>query len=135
MLCAAPAALCADLPIEARAAQLVTSARRRPPTDVPTPFLLAFGWIAIETGEPDRAAELVATAELYDSSTLVGLIYLLATLGCWSDDDWTAQRKGAIARYLAPEHEAAAKRGVATLAEEVERWERRLADRPAAPQA
>ena len=56
-------------------------ARLRPVGDVATPYLLAFGWLAVERGELDRARELARVAELYDSSTHVALIHLLAVLG------------------------------------------------------
>lgn len=128
-LCAAPGALCSDGSIEERAGRLVASARRRPSTDVPTPFLLAFAWLAVEDGEAARAAELAARAEIYDSSTIIALLYLLATLQGWSADSWARNRDATIGWYLSPDHEPAAKEGFATLASEVERWDRRLSRR------
>ncbi len=125
-LCAAPGALCSSGSIEERARRLVASARRRPSTDVPTPFLLAFAWLAVEEGDPARAAELAARAEIYDSSTNIAVLYLLATLQGWSDDSWARECDAVLARYLGPGHEPAAKEGFATLAAEVERWSRRL---------
>ena len=122
-LCVAPAALCADGSVEARAGALVRGARRRPPTDVPTPFLLAFGWLAVEEGDPGRAAELVATAELYDASTHIGLTFLLSKLEGWTEENWDHSRDRAIGRYLSDDHHRVAKRGTAVLADEVERWE------------
>ena len=67
--CAAPAALCRAASIQDRAAELVRLTRLRPVGDVATPYLLAFGWLAVEAGELDRARELARVAELYDSST------------------------------------------------------------------
>lgn len=128
-LCAAPGALCADLPFEARAAALVAAARRRAPNDIPSPYLLAFGWLAFEEGDRDRAAQLVATAELYDSSTYIGLLYLLAALGDWADDAWISERDIAVAHYLSPDHEAAAHQGFARLTEAIDHWDRRLTRR------
>ncbi len=122
-LCVAPAALCGDRPVEARAADLVAGARRRPPTDVPTPFLLAFAWLAVEDGDSVRAAELVATAELYDASTHIGLTFLLSKLEGWTDDSWDRSRDRAIGRFLSEDHHRVAKQGTAVLAAEVERWE------------
>ena len=52
-------------------------------------------------------------AELYDSSTHVALIHLLAVLEEWTDDEWTARRDAAIAHYLSPEHAAEAEEGPA----------------------
>ncbi len=128
-LCAAPGALCSRGSIDDRAAALVASARRRPTDDVPTPYLLAFAWLAVEDGDRARAQELAACSELYDASTLVALLYLLADVCSWSDDAWDAECGAAIARYLGPDHEAAARRGFATLGDEVDRWERRLSHR------
>ena len=128
-VCLAPCALALDLPVEDRAALLASSARRRPPTDSPTPFLLAFAWLAIEEGDRTRSADLAATAELYDASTEVGLIHLLATLHAWGDETWNHQRAAAIGHYLSPEHEPLVEQGSATLADEVDRWEKALAGR------
>ena len=60
---------------------------------------------------------------------MIALLYLLATVQGWSDDAWTLERDATIGRYLSPDHEAAAKEGFATLADEVQRWERRLSRR------
>jgi Bacterial transcriptional activator domain len=66
------------------------------------------------------------TDALRDSSTLVALMHLLASLHGWTDDTWAAERDAAIGRYLSPDHEAAVERCFTTLGEEVDRWERRL---------
>jgi predicted ATPase/class 3 adenylate cyclase/DNA-binding SARP family transcriptional activator len=128
-LCAAPAALAADGSIEERAALLVAAARRRPTADVTTPFLLAFGWLAVERDDVGHAAELVACAEIYDSSTHVALIYLLARVRGWTDESWRTDCDAAIAQYLGPDHEAAARRGPEVLNLEVDAWEQRLGPR------
>ena len=125
-LCAGPDALSADGSIEQRAARLVTATRRRHPADVPTPFLLAFAYLALEDGDDARAEAVVGTAEIYDSSTLVALLHLLARLHGWTDETWAAERDAAIGRYLSPDHEAATERGFTILGEEADRWERRL---------
>ena len=122
--CAAPGVLCAGGSIEERTALLVASARRRPSMDVPTPYLLAFAWLAVERGDDARARRLVATAELYDASTHVALMHLLARLDGWKDDSWARERDAAIMKYLGPHHEAAAAQGVAVLVDEVAEWER-----------
>ena len=120
--CAAPAALCRAASIQDRAAELVRLSRLRPVGDVATPYLLAFGWLAVEQGELDRARELARVAELYDSSTHVALIHLLAVLENWTDDEWTTRRDAAIAYYLSPEHAAEAEEGPAALESELRRW-------------
>lgn len=130
-LCAAPAALCTDGSIEERAADLVAKAHRRPSADIPTPFLLAFGWLAVEEGDDARAAELVAKAELYDASTHIGLTFLLAKLEGWTEENWDRSRDRSIGVYLSDDHHRMAKEGSAVLADEVERWERRLQRMPA----
>jgi predicted ATPase/class 3 adenylate cyclase len=131
-LCAAPAAIAGHRPLEDRAAALVSSARRRPTTDVPTPYLLAFAWLAVEEGDAAHARELAERAESYDASTQVALIHLLATLERWPDEQWTDRREAAMGHYLHPDHEPVAKEGPAVLAQELQRWGRRLRDRPAA---
>jgi hypothetical protein len=125
-LCAAPGALCTEGSIDERAAALVAKARRRPSADVPSPYLLAFAWLAVEDGDHARAAELVATAELYDASTHIGLTFLLAKLESWTEENWDRRRDRAIGVYLSDDHDRMAKQGSAALADEVERWERRL---------
>lgn len=123
-LCAAPGVLCAARSIDERTALLVASARRRPSMDVPTPYLLAFAWLAVERGDDARAHRLVATAELYDASTHLALMHLLARLDGWKDETWERERDVAIGRYLSPHHEAAAAQGIAVLVDEVAEWER-----------
>ena len=126
---AAPDALCGEAPLEERAAHLLTAARRRHPANVPTPFLLAFAWLAVEAGDTTHAAELAAVAELYDASTLIALLHLLAAIHDWSEEDWPRERDAANAEYLSPEHETAAKQGHAALNAEIDRWTLRLARR------
>jgi predicted ATPase/class 3 adenylate cyclase len=126
-LCAAPAALAAEGSVEDRASLLVGAARRRPSTDVTTPFLLAFAWLAVEEGELTHAAELVACAEIYDSSTEVALVHVIAHIRGWTDDTWARECDAAIAEYLHPDHESASRQGHAVLAAEIEAWEHRLA--------
>ena len=125
-LSTAPDALCGGAPLEERAARLVAAARRRHPADVPSPFLLAFAWLAVEEGDHARAADLAGVAELYDSSTGIALLHLLAAIHDWSDDDWPRERDAANAAYLSAEHESAAKRGHAVLTAEIDRWTLRL---------
>ena len=88
-----------------------------------TPYLLAFAWLAMQRNDPVRAGELVAIAELYDSSTAIALIHLLAALGGWTDETWQAERDAAIATYLSPAHEFAVEQGPVMLDEELRRWE------------
>jgi hypothetical protein len=107
----------------------VAAARRRHPADIATPFLLAFAWLAVEAGDVVRAAELAEVMEVYDSSTTIALIFLLATLHDWPADSWAQERDAAIAHYLGPDHEAAVEQGFAVLGEEIDRVERRLAHR------
>ncbi len=123
-LCTAPDALCAEGSTVDRGARLVAAARRRHPADVPTPFLLAFAWLAVEDDDHERAAALVAKVELYDASTQVALIHILATLHGWTDGTWSHERDAAVGKYLSSEQEAAAKEGSGELAAEIERWER-----------
>jgi hypothetical protein len=127
-LCAAPAILASGGTVRDRAGRLVVSARRRPTLDIPTPYLLAFAWLAIEEGEVERAESLVACAELYDSSTALGLLHVLAAIGGWAEADWPLGHETMVGTYLGPGHDALARQGAATLDEEVERWERLLAD-------
>ena len=110
-LCVAPASLCGDRSVEERAAELVAGARRRPSADVPTPFLLAFAWLAVEEGDHTLAAELASKAELYDASTHVGLTHLLARLEGWTEENWDQRRDHAIARYLGDDHERTGQAG------------------------
>ncbi len=128
-LCAAPAAICVDAPLEERGRRLTAAARRRPPTDIATPFLLAFAHLALERGDRARARELAATSEMYDSSTQIALINVLSQVQDWSRDTWDEQRDAALLTYLLPEQEAIARRGVGVLNEEVARWEAELAPR------
>jgi hypothetical protein len=134
-LCAAPAALCAEGSTEDRAQALVAAARRRPSTDVTTPFLLAFAWLAVERDDLTRAAGLAEAAEIYDSSTEVALIYVLARVRGWTNDTWAHDCNAAIVEYLDPAHEAAAREGPAVLAAEIEGWEQVLPARGVAAKA
>ena len=127
-LSAAPGALCGGGTAHERAARLVEVARRRPKLDVATPYLLAFAWLALEVGDPERARALVAKAEMYDSSTEVALVHALAAIDDWDDEDWTAGRERMVATYLGAEQEEAAQGGVAALDEEVDRWQRDLVE-------
>jgi predicted ATPase/class 3 adenylate cyclase len=126
-LCAAPAALCADDTVEHRARLLVALARRRPATDVTSPFLLAFAWLALEEGDSMRATELAAHAELYDSSTQVALVYLLARVRGWTDETWDSASSAATTEYLDAAHDALVRQAPAVLTAEVAAWEQRLA--------
>jgi hypothetical protein len=54
------------------------------------------------------------------------LLHLLAAIHGWSDESWPRERDAAIAAYLGPEHETAAKQGHAVLTAEVDRWTLRL---------
>jgi hypothetical protein len=126
-LCAAPAALCTDGSVEDRGIAVVAAARRRPSTDVTTPFLLAFACLAVEEGDLGHAADLAAAAEIYDSSTEVALMYVLAGVRGWSPETWASQCSVAIFEYLDPTHETATREGPAILSAEIEAWERRLA--------
>jgi predicted ATPase len=128
-LCAAPAAICVAAPIDERVRRLTAAARRRPPTDIPTPFLLAFAVLAVECNDFDRAAELAAASELYDSSTQIALINLLSQVQDWGRDTWDQQRDAALITYLSPEQETIARRGVAKLNDEIARWDAELASR------
>lgn len=128
-LCAAPGALCSGGTIEERAARLIAVAGRRPKLDVPTPHLLAFAWLAIEQGDRERARRLVAGAELYDASTEVALVHLLARVDDWPAESWAAGLDAVAGLYLSPEHEKDVERGAVDLEAEVDRWERLLADR------
>ena len=120
--CAAPAALCSDGSVAERAAELARRCRSRPIGDVATPYLLAFAWLALEQGEPDRAGALVSVAEIYDSSTHLALVHLVARIEGWTDEEWRTRRDATIARYLSADHEPEAERGPAVLDAEVERW-------------
>ncbi len=125
-LCGAPGGLCVRGSIEDRAARLIALARRRPSTDLPTPFVLAFAWLAIEQGDHARAGDLLATVELYDSSTQIALIHALARVEGWTGETWNQGCDRAVGRYLSPAHEAESRKSAATLAAELERWERLL---------
>jgi hypothetical protein len=129
-LCGAPGVMCAAQPLGERAARLVAASHRKPPTDVPTPYLLAFAWLAVEGGDCERAARLAAVAELYDSSTQVSLLHLLARIEHWTGESWARERDAAIGRYLSRGHERAAGQGAAVLGDEVGDWERRLREGP-----
>ena len=131
-LCAAPGVLhSGGTPME-RGARLLALARERPPFDLATPFLLAFAWLALELDDHERARRLVANAELYDASTQVALVYALAAIDDRGPEEWTAGRDAAVAHYLGPEHELAIEHGAAVLDEELDRWERLLAEAPPA---
>ncbi len=121
-LCGPPAVLCSGSDIAERARGLSDLSRRRTRVDLATPLLLAFAWLWIEAGDHDRANELARAAELYDASTEVGLIYLVARLEGWGDDDWNGRRDATIAWYLDPAHVDLSDRGPAELTAELTRW-------------
>jgi hypothetical protein len=56
-------------------------------------------------------------------------LHLLAAVNRWPDDAWGPERDAVMGEYLSPDHEAATQQGVATLTDEIERWERRLSHR------
>ena len=70
--------------------------------------------------------ETLSVAEVFDSSTLIALVYLLARARGWTSREWEAERDAAIAKYLHPDHESATRRGTAVLNDEIAAWEHRL---------
>ncbi len=65
---------------------------------------------------------------MYDSSTMLGLLFAVARTEGWSEDTWVTRRDQAIGEFLSPEREAATRRGASVLTREIERWERELAE-------